>query len=198
VGDQYRSFEELAARERESVDYQIRVHARQSHIAVIAPHGGKIEPGTSELAEYIAREDFSFYAFEGIRSGNNGRLSLPLDRFEEPECAKLIGQCGLAVVIQAITGKSREVKVAGGNRILREQLSGVLSAAGFEVFDDDCPVNPVELCNRPGPGVRIAVSKNLRDRFVSYPRDMDRFVSCIRAVLLQAALDLGRAKQASP
>jgi phage replication-related protein YjqB (UPF0714/DUF867 family) len=197
VADQYRSFEELAVRERESVDYQIRVHARQSRIAILAPHGGKIEPGTSELAEYIAREDFSFYAFEGIRSGNNGRLSLPLDRFEEPECAKLLGRCGLAIVLQAISGKNREVKLAGGQAVLREQLSGVLGAAGFEVVHDDCPVNPLELCNRPGPGVRIAVSRKLRDRFVSYPRDMDRFVSCIRAVLLQFALELGRAKQAS-
>jgi phage replication-related protein YjqB (UPF0714/DUF867 family) len=195
VADQYRSFEDLAVRERESVDYQIRVHARQSLIAILAPHGGKIEPGTSELAEYIAREDFSFYAFEGIRSGNNGRLSLPLDRFEEPECARLLSRCGLAVVIQAILGKNREVKLAGAHVTLREQLGGVLRAAGFEVLDDDCPINPLELCNRSGPGVRIEVSRKLRDRFVSYPRDMDRFVACIRAVLLQSALELGRAKQ---
>jgi phage replication-related protein YjqB (UPF0714/DUF867 family) len=197
VVDQYRSFEELAGRERESVDYQVRVHARHSSVAVFAPHGGKIEPGTSELAEYIAGEDFSFYALEGLRSGNNGRLSLPLDRFDEPECAKLLGRCGLAIVIQAIPGKNREVNLAGGNAVLREQLAGVLSAAGFEVLDDDCLVNPAELCNRPGPGVRLEVSKKLRDRFVSYPRDMDRFVSCIRAVLLQMALELGRAKDAS-
>jgi phage replication-related protein YjqB (UPF0714/DUF867 family) len=197
VADQYRSFEELAGREQESVDYQIRLHARQSLIAIMAPHGGKIEPGTSELAEYIARQDFSFYAFEGIRSGNNGRLSLPFDRFDEPECSKLLRRCGLAVVIQGIPGKNRELKLAGGHAVLREQLAGVLRAAGFEVLDDDCPVNPFELCNRRGPGVRIAVSKKLRDRFVSYPRDMDRFVSCIRAVLLQAALDLDRAKPMS-
>jgi phage replication-related protein YjqB (UPF0714/DUF867 family) len=119
VAEQYRSFEELAGREQESVDYQIRLHARQSLIVIMAPHGGKIEPGTSELAEYIAREDFSFYAFEGIRSGNNGRLSLPLDRFDEPECSNLLGRCGLAVVIQAIPGKNREVKLAGGNAVLR-------------------------------------------------------------------------------
>jgi phage replication-related protein YjqB (UPF0714/DUF867 family) len=161
----------------------------------MAPHGGKIEPGTSELAEYLAGQDFSFYAFEGIRSGNNGRLSLPLDRFEEPECTRVLGRCGLAVVIQAILGKNREVKLAGAHATLREQLGGVLRAAGFEVLDDECPVNPLELCNRPGPGVRIEVSRKLRDRFVSYPRDMDRFVACIRAVLLQSALDLRRAEQ---
>jgi phage replication-related protein YjqB (UPF0714/DUF867 family) len=194
VGDQYRTFEELAVRERESVDYQIRVHARHSVIAILAPHGGKIEPGTSELAEYLAGEDFSFYAFEGIRSGNNGRLSLPLDRFEEPECARLLSRCGLAVVIQAMLGKNREVKLAGAHATLREQLGGVLKAAGFEVLDDECPTNPFELCNRPGPGVRIGVSRKLRDRFVSYPRDMDKFVACIRAVLLQSALDLGRGR----
>ena len=188
MATQYRSFEELAVAERESVDYQVRVHARDSPIAVLAPHGGKIEPGTSDLAEYIAREDFSFYAFEGVRSGGNGRLSLPVESFNEPQCSELLGCCVLAVVISGIRGYSREVKVSGGNAGLREELEGVLAAAGFEVVQDDRPANELELCNRPGPGLRIEVSKKLRDRFVSYPRDMDRFVSCIRAVLLQFAL----------
>jgi phage replication-related protein YjqB (UPF0714/DUF867 family) len=194
VADHYRSFEELAAAEREGIDYQIRAHARPSSLAVFAPHGGKIDPGTSELAEYIAREDFSFYAFEGVRSGHNGRLSLPVESFDEPECARLLGQCALAVVIHGMRGRDREVNVSGGHAVLRRELAGVLKAAGFEVVEDGCPPNPAELCNRSGPGVRIEVSAKLRDRFVSYPRDMDRFVSCIRAVLLQLALELGRAK----
>jgi phage replication-related protein YjqB (UPF0714/DUF867 family) len=40
-------------------------------LAILAPHGGGIEPGTSELAEAVAGEGLSFYAFEGLkRSGN--------------------------------------------------------------------------------------------------------------------------------
>ncbi len=194
MANQYRSFQELAAAERESVDYQVRVHARDSPIAVVAPHGGKIEPGTSELAEYIAREDFSFYAFEGMRSGNNGRLRLPSDCFDEPECAKLMSRCKLAIAIDGARGKNNEVNVGGGHAMLREEVSDVLKAAGFEVIQEDCSPGPTELCDRAGPGLRIEVSKKLRDRFISYPRDMDRFVSCIRAVLLQLALRRGRAK----
>ena len=194
MADHYRSFQELAVGERESIDYQVRVHRRQSRIAVLAPHGGKIEPGTSELAEYIAREDFSFYAFEGMRSGHNSRLGIPSDCFDEPECASLLEHCELAIAIHGVPGQDHDVRIGGGNALLREKLTTMLQAAGFQVVEDDTSSNTADLCNRPGPGLRIEVSKKLRDRFVSYPRDMDRFVSCIRAVLLQITLEQERTK----
>ncbi|MGA9599177.1 MAG: poly-gamma-glutamate hydrolase family protein [Methylocystis sp.] len=52
--DLYNSFAELAAAETEGVHYQIRVIERASKIVVVAPHGGKIEPGSSETAALIA------------------------------------------------------------------------------------------------------------------------------------------------
>ena len=58
---------------------------RGSLVAIIAPHGGKIEPGTSEIVRSIAAEDYNFCAFEGIKpAGNNrgrGWAGVQLDRF---------------------------------------------------------------------------------------------------------------------
>jgi phage replication-related protein YjqB (UPF0714/DUF867 family) len=43
--DTYRSFAELSAHERLGKDYTIDFVERDSPVAIIAPHGGKIEPG---------------------------------------------------------------------------------------------------------------------------------------------------------
>ena len=63
MADKYASFQELERGERRGV-YRVRSCLRRATIAVIAPHGGSIEPGTSEIARKIAGADFSIYAFE--------------------------------------------------------------------------------------------------------------------------------------
>ena len=47
MADKYKDFADLAAHEGEGADYQVRSEVRRSATAIIAPHGGGIEPGTS-------------------------------------------------------------------------------------------------------------------------------------------------------
>src|SRR5260221_2694666 len=74
----YRGFEDLARAQSRGRDYEILVRRRAgSSVAIIAPHGGGIEDGTSAVASAIASDDFSLYLFEGIRrSGNYAALHL--------------------------------------------------------------------------------------------------------------------------
>ncbi|EHS52160.1 protein of unknown function DUF867, partial [Rhizobium sp. PDO1-076] len=91
TGEWYPSFSELSAREIENVDYQISVVNRDSMVAVIAPHGGHIEPGTSELAQAIAGEDLSMYIFSGLRPGRHHReLHITSTNFDEKRCLDLL------------------------------------------------------------------------------------------------------------
>ena len=74
MADKYASFQELQRGERRG-SHRVLSRARKATIAVIAPHGGKIEPGTSEIARKIAGADYSFYSFEGRRSGTINRYT---------------------------------------------------------------------------------------------------------------------------
>jgi phage replication-related protein YjqB (UPF0714/DUF867 family) len=75
MADRYTSFEDLAKAEVEGQDYQVRLrNVEGGRAVIIAPHGGGIEPGTSEIADAIADNDFSFYAFEGLKAWANGPL----------------------------------------------------------------------------------------------------------------------------
>jgi phage replication-related protein YjqB (UPF0714/DUF867 family) len=63
--DQYTNFQQLARAHMIGVDFEIRLREVPGAILVLAPHGGAIEPGTSEIANAIAGKDYSFYAFIG-------------------------------------------------------------------------------------------------------------------------------------
>lgn len=76
MAERYRNFADLAAHEKENLDFRVRSDERHGAATVIAPHGGGIEPGTSELAQAIAGDDLSFYAFEGLKKNGNGVLHI--------------------------------------------------------------------------------------------------------------------------
>ena len=105
--DQYSRFEALARCEVDGRDFRVRSCQRDGATIVVAPHGGRIEPGTSEIAEAIAGADLSFYAFEGTRSRDNGWLHITSTRFDEPQCLKLIASVERVVTVHGETASTR-------------------------------------------------------------------------------------------
>lgn len=67
----YRNYSDLCRIEREGLDYRIRWRKAGRPYCVMAPHGGGIEPGTSEISDAIAGDEHSFYAFEGLKVHGN-------------------------------------------------------------------------------------------------------------------------------
>ena len=97
--DKYRNFRQLADHEVEGVDYCIRTESAGGATLILAPHGGGIEPGTSELAEAIAAGDHSLYIFEGIRVRGNSDLHITSASFDEPACLAMLARAdGVATV----------------------------------------------------------------------------------------------------
>ena len=76
MADKYPNFATLAQHERAGIDYCVLVRRAEPAFAIVAPHGGGIEPGTSEIADAIARQRWSFYTFEGLKRAGNGVLHI--------------------------------------------------------------------------------------------------------------------------
>ena len=68
--DEYPSLSELL-RNEDKKHYKLFTMDRESDIVIIAPHGGGIEPGTSELAKQIAGKEYSLLLFEGVLNKSN-------------------------------------------------------------------------------------------------------------------------------
>lgn len=79
----YMGYADLAKSKTEGKDYKVLLRpVAGSSSAVIAPHGGRIEHYTSDIARGIAGDDFNLYLFEGVRlSGNYSTLHLTSHRF---------------------------------------------------------------------------------------------------------------------
>src|SRR6476620_10730103 len=97
----YGCYEDLAKAHIEGDDYQVHVRpCLESSVAIVAPHGGGIEVGTSEVARAIAGDEFNVYLFEGCRPSENfAALHLTSHRFDERRCLELLSGCDYVVTI---------------------------------------------------------------------------------------------------
>jgi phage replication-related protein YjqB (UPF0714/DUF867 family) len=196
--DRYISFAQLARHEREGQDYRRLVERHISHVAIVAPHGGGIEPGTSEIAKALAGREFSLYCFEGVRPSGNDELHITSHRFDEPTCIQLVGHAQTVVAIHGCAGQREAVYVGGLDRRLKAQFIGVLGRAGFNAepgVGDHAGCYACNICNRGSSGrgiqleltrgLRLAMFKGLkwREREITTPV-FDRFVNAVREVLL--------------
>ena len=164
------SYAELAAWAVEERDYRITLRRRpESRIAVIAPHGGRIERDTSTVAEAIAAHDLNLYAFEGLLNAlNHERLHLTSHRFDEPRCLELLVGCEQVVAVHGCALTDARALLGGRDETLKTALARALQSAGIEVQTEGHRfpgLHPENICNRgaTGRGVQLELSDRLRD-----------------------------------
>ncbi|GAA2819475.1 poly-gamma-glutamate hydrolase family protein [Saccharopolyspora taberi] len=159
-------------------DYRLRHRQRNPRTAVLAPHGGGIEAGTSELCLAVAAaEDCAYWMFEGLRPGDNSDLHVTSAHCDDPTALAL---CRRATRVLSLHGcrpdsaglpeDSRAVLVGGLDERLRRVLLAALAEAGFTAFDASRHeylggVSPHNICNRnrSGAGGQLEITTALRD-----------------------------------
>ena len=168
--DKYANFIELERNEREGEDYAILLREANSKIAIIAPHGGGIEPGTIGIADAVASSDYTFYAFKGIKKRGNKILHITSNRFDEPIGIKTSENAYIAISIHGCRDKIEIVFIGGKNRKLKEKIMYGLRTAGFRAVISEEPwlrgKSSENICNRcrSGKGVQLEISRGLREK----------------------------------
>ena len=182
----YECYADLALAQVEGADFKVSVQRRpESSVAILAPHGGGIEEGTSEIARAVAGSQFNLYLFEGIReSGNYAALHLTSHRFDEPRCLELLSACDHVITIHGCRGDRPQVLLGGLDAELKETVCMAITAAGIHARLDGHgfhAVHPRNICNRGrrGAGVQLELTSALR-LVDSNPALID----ALRAVLL--------------
>jgi phage replication-related protein YjqB (UPF0714/DUF867 family) len=167
--DHYRNFQALSLSEIRGIGYTVRVRRTNSRIMVVAPHGGGIEGGTSEIATRIAASDHAFYLFEGKKVRGNNRLHLTSVRFDEHECLELLPNFEVVIALHGCrphSSEKPEVFVGGLHYRLRELIVQHLRSQGFQARDDARRKgnSTLNICNRGccGAGVQLEISESLR------------------------------------
>lgn len=186
--DKYNCYEQLKATELPGRDFECIIRPCPSaSVVVIAPHGGRIEPHTAEIAEDIAGADFSFYCFKGLRENSHPDLHIASHKFDEPDCVKLIAthKWVLSIHGHGHLGAG-QVLLGGLDHSLIDDLAGALKDAGLPV-ETDIPVayqgkNPNNICNRGATkaGAQFELSRPFRRG-----KQVSKFVEVVRTVLFK-------------
>ena len=167
--DVYENFAELEEAEHEGDDFCVYIFKREgSSTVIVSPHGGSIEPGTSEVAKEIAKNDLSLAIFEGRKSSGNARLHITSTNFDEPRCMELIQEANNVVVIHGEASTETVVFLGGIDQHLGEHLKVVLERHGYKVkIHGNLSLQGIasaNICNRGrrGAGVQLELSVGLR------------------------------------
>ena len=169
ANDTYTSFAELDVHETLGTDYRVRLVERAAApVVVLAPHGGGIEIGTSQLAARIARGRHSLFLFEGLKPPwQNRGLHITSHRFDHPRCVALVSRKPVTLAVHGCKGESR-IYIGGLDTELKTRLTAKLNGAGFPATSDNHPYlgrNPLNICNRGsrGRGTQIELTRDFRE-----------------------------------
>ena len=155
MADRYPDFATLAAAHDHDRDYRITVQDRGTRVAILAPHGGTIEPETASIARAVAGDDLSFYLFEALRAGAHGDYHITSHRFDEPRALALVAGADTSIAIHGRKDDGSDTVWLGGrDETLRDAVGDALRAAGFgAALNTALPgVHPSNICNRTRSG----------------------------------------------
>jgi phage replication-related protein YjqB (UPF0714/DUF867 family) len=184
----YRNFRELADHETEGQDYRIRIELRDPRILIMAPHGGKIEPTTAEIAEAIAGIDYSFYSFDGLKTDSR-MLHIESHLFDEPRALQAARKADVVITVHGQLNQKEEFVMVGGlNEDLRSKIATQLEAASFQTrppAEGLMGNDPMNICNRgkSKQGVQLEVSRKVRDVLRRDHQELQKFANAVRRAI---------------
>jgi phage replication-related protein YjqB (UPF0714/DUF867 family) len=166
--NKYHSYAELALHELQGRDYCTKArHRTNSQILIVAPHGGLIEVGTSEIAYLVAGDEYNLFSFEGLKPyGANRDLHITSHQFDHPDCLAMAARCGIVVTVHGCLGAS-QIHVGGLDVDLAARLARQLCDAGFPAHAESARYpgrHPLNICNRGSraKGAQLEISYELR------------------------------------
>jgi phage replication-related protein YjqB (UPF0714/DUF867 family) len=151
---------------------------------LVAPHGGGIEPGTSELLRVIADlGTWAWYEFARfLRKGNQEALHIASTLFDEPSLLALLPRTNFVVTLHGANGTTDPVACVGGRWDAgRAAITAMINAAtatygihAMEAPADLRGIEPTNLTNRGklGHGIQLEFSRGARS--LLFPPDCNR------------------------
>jgi phage replication-related protein YjqB (UPF0714/DUF867 family) len=163
--DKYLNFEELVSQESE---YRIEVVDRASEVTIIAPHGGRIEPRTAEIAALIAGDHYNLFCFHGLKQDDNHDLHITSHRFDHPRALEMVSKARYVIAVHGCTVAEPIAYLGGLDTGLIAQISTELTTLHIENkcnFGRFSGTHQHNICNRGQSkrGVQLELSRGIRD-----------------------------------
>lgn len=169
MSDKYRNFTELAFYERYMKDYIIEQQLIKSNILIFTPHGGGIEPGTTEIVKAIASDDINYYTMTAKKVTGNEDLHITSDNYDEPRLLNLLTTVDRCISIHGCADTNDVIYMGGLDYTLRSRIESLLKQNGFDVqiITEFLAESLSNITNKTktNAGVQIEISRGLRNKF---------------------------------
>lgn len=185
------SFKELSKIKKEGKDFEIKTRVGSVDSLVMAIHGGTIESGTTELADAIADDKFSFYSFTGLADDYHG-LHLTSTDFDEPRLSALTQNAKNCLSLHGLKGDKADFCVGGANAQMRQAYVRALALTfpKWRSCELCCPPNSgtsmknvVNRCKLPG--VQIEMGQSLRHELQTNPSFLKALSKVLQSELVK-------------
>ncbi|MFH8483106.1 poly-gamma-glutamate hydrolase family protein [Streptomyces sp. NPDC018055] len=171
MADTYPNYAALAAAHQLGVDYRLLSRTPPgSRLIQLAIHGGGIEPGTQEIADYLATSASRFYAFDGMLPSGNSVLHLGATTFDEPQALATVALSDFVISWHGAEGDEPVTYIGGLDQSVASRIREALTVAGFAVVDAEVGMladDVTNICNKGARsmGVQLHLSLALRSSF---------------------------------
>lgn len=170
------SLKDLSLIETEDVSLSVEHIIKSPDAIIIAPHGGNIEFGTTQIARYIASDTYSFYSFvcNGTRE-KCAQYHISSHLFDEPKGLMAVAGARIVISIHGMKGESENIVVGGlleSNLLIQKLCSVGFHAESAEKYPAISGIDPSNICNRGvlARGTQIEISDGLRRSLLSDKR----------------------------
>jgi phage replication-related protein YjqB (UPF0714/DUF867 family) len=171
MADLYPNYAALAAARQIGVDYRLLTRIPPgSRLAHIAIHGGGIEPGTTEIADYLAGSTHRFYCFDGMLPSGNSDLHITSTAFDEPQALSLVAASDYVMSWHGAAGTVPVTYIGGLDTEVGGRITEALTRAGFSVEPGGpglTGTDPLNIVNKGARsmGVQMELTTALRESF---------------------------------
>jgi phage replication-related protein YjqB (UPF0714/DUF867 family) len=169
--DYYNSMTALYNDTTEGIDWKKDTRNDGKSVLIVAPHGGNIEQGTSELTKLVANNgDFDYYSFEAIRPSNNSQLHVTSTNYDDATLHDMIQDRTATISIHGAQGEEQLVYLGGYKSPLRDAIQSQLKNKGFvvkippEYLGGQSNANFINK-NEQSTGVQLELTTALRKAF---------------------------------
>jgi len=177
-------------------EYSISVKDRLAEITIMAPHGGTIEPGTSEMAEELAGSDWNYYAFKNLLPDNGRTMHVTSKNYNDQIAVSLSSASLITVTLHRHKELTESVCVGGYNKGLRLAVVDHLQKAGF-VSEHPCMRLPGAACKNIANhavlgGLQLEIATSLATKLNSDAALRGKFIAAVRNAITESLPKLRR------
>ena len=161
---------------------------------LVAPHGGGIEPGTSEILRAVRDAGgWAWYEFAGfLRKSNKEALHITSTLFDEPTLLGLLPRTNFVLALHGAAETDEQVVYVGGNwdaggATITDMINAATAAHGIHASEAPAHLRggePRNLTNRGkfGRGIQLEFSRGARN--LLFPPDCSREARGLRSARL--------------